>query len=242
MHLEKSLRSIRNKKVKTVLNLLYHRIYINPKLEDDIVNRFHKLYYDSNKFGGSWGNTFWLGVRTVKCPLDLWIYQELIFDSRPDFIIETGTADGGSALFLASMCDLVGNGKVITIDVEAKESRPRHDRITYLLGSSTADEIVDQVRKTVNYNKRVMVVLDSDHSKDHVLKELRIYSPLVSRGSYIIVEDTNINGHPIYPEYGPGPMEAVDEFLKDNTNFFVDKEKEKFFLTFNPNGFLRRVG
>lgn len=86
-----------------------------------------------------------------------------------------------------------------------------------------------------------MVFLDSDHQKDHVLKEMIIYSRFVSEGSYLIVEDSNINGHPVYTDFGPGPMEAIDEFLKGNKNFIVDKKMEKFFLTFNPRGYLLRI-
>lgn len=148
---------------------------------------------------------------------------------------------GGSALFLASMCDLVDNGKVATIDIECKEGRPTHRRITYLLGSSTSKEIVEQLRKLISDKDKVMVILDSDHHKEHVLSELRIYSEFITKGSYLIVEDTNINGHPVVPEFGPGPMEAADEFLKENKCFIVDRDKEKFYLTFNPNGFLRKM-
>jgi len=82
------------------------------------------------------------------------------------------------------------------------------------------------------------VILDSDHSRDHVLDELRLYAPLVTSGSYVIVEDTNINGHPVLPQFGPGPMEALDEFLRESDEFSIDDQREKFFLTFNPRGFL----
>jgi len=177
---------------------------------------------------------------TRKCPLDLWIYQEIIFEVKPDVMIECGTANGGSALFLASMCDLVNNGKVITIDIEDKEGRPTHKRIKYLLGSSTSIEVVEQVRKLISDKDKVMVILDSDHSKGHVLSELKIYSKFVTKGSYIIVEDTNINGHPVFSDFGPGPMEAVEEFLKENKDFSVDRSREKFYLTFNPKGFLQK--
>jgi len=85
-----------------------------------------------------------------------------------------------------------------------------------------------------------MVILDSDHSKGHVLSELKIYSKFVTKGSYIIVEDTNINNHPVFPDFGPGPMEAVEEFLKENKDFSVDRSREKFYLTFNPKGFLQK--
>jgi len=237
--LNKFLYLLKNE-VKTLRNIIHHRFYINPKLEKNIVDHFHKLYYDSKMFDKTWGNTFWLGVPIEKCPLDLWIYQEIIFEVKPDVIIECGTAYGGSALFLASICDLVNNGKVITIDI-ADKGRPKHKRITYLLGSSTSKEIIEKVRSLIKGMDKVMVSLDSDHHKEHVLNELRIYSKFVTKGSYLIVEDTNINGHPVLPEFGPGPMEAVEEFLKENKDFVVDKTKEKFYLTFYPNGYLKKI-
>lgn len=207
--------------------------------ESDIVDEFHKLYYESPN---TWRNTFWLGIPAQKCPLDLWIYQEIIFKVKPDCIIECGTYAGGSALFLASVCDLVKRGTIITIDVEAREGRPKHKRIKYLLGSSTSTEIVDKVSASIKNKHSVMVILDSDHSKDHVLNELRIYSEFVTRGSYLIVEDTNINGHPVLPEFGPGPMEAVREFLSENKDYVLDRSQAKFYMSFNPDGWLRRVG
>jgi cephalosporin hydroxylase len=201
------------------------------------VQEFHRLYYDSPV--RTWSNTYWLGTHTQKCPLDLWIYQEILYELRPEAIVETGTASGGSALFLASVCDLLGQGKIISVDIEDAE-RPQHDRVTYLTGSSVAPKIVDRVVEFVGDAAPVLVILDSDHSREHVLEELRAYSPVVTPGSYLIVEDTNVNGHPVLPEHGPGPMEAVDEFLDSAPEFSVDPEREKFFLTFNPRGFLRK--
>ena len=203
------------------------------------VDEFHKLYYNSS--AQTWGRTYWLGVAAQKCPLDLWIYQEIIFQLRPDLIVETGTADGGSALFLASICDLLGRGKVISIDIEDRTDRPAHKRIEYWLGSSTEEEIVGRVKKEAAGEETVMVILDSDHHHEHVLRELQIYGPLVSPGSYLIVEDTNVNGHPVLPEFGPGPWEAVDDFLRGRDDFIMDERREKFFMTFNPKGFLLRV-
>ena len=233
--------SILKQEIKMLRTILRRRVYINHKLEKDIVNQFHRFYYDSSLFGRTWSDTLWMGIPTLKCPLDLWVYQEIIYELRPDIIVECGTASGGSALFLASMCDLVNNGTVITIDIKVKESRPQHQRITYLLGSSTSEEIFKKVESYVNDKGKVVVILDSDHKKEHVLKELRMYSEVVTTGSYLIVEDTNINGHPVAPEYGPGPMEAVEEFLKENKDFVVDRNREKFYLTFNPRGYLRKV-
>lgn len=226
---------------KTLKNLVYHRLYISAQSEKSIVDQFHMLYYDTQNFGGTWGATTWLGVPVSKVPLDLWVYQEIIHELKPDLIIESGTSYGGSALFMASVCDLLGKGRIVSIDIEAKSPRPTHPRIQYFLGSSTSEQIVEQVKGLIGDQDKVMVILDSDHRKEHVLDELRIYSALVTQGSYLIVEDTNVNGHPIAPEHGPGPLEAIEEFLVDNTDFVVDRSREKFYLTFNPRGYLRRV-
>ncbi|MEK7208954.1 MAG: CmcI family methyltransferase [Patescibacteria group bacterium] len=222
-------------------NLLYRRTYINSKLEKDIVNQFHRLYYDSRLFGRGFRNTFWLGIPTFKCPLDLWIYQEIIFEQKPDLIIECGTAKGGSALFLASICEGVNRGEIVTIDIVEDEGRPKHNRITYLTGVSTSEKILRKVEEIAKNKEGVIVILDSDHTKDNVLNELRRYNKFVNKGGYLIVEDTNLNGHPVVPNFGPGPMEAVEEFMRENKKFIIDKEKEKFYLTFSPNGFLKRI-
>ncbi|MFX1303259.1 MAG: CmcI family methyltransferase [Promethearchaeota archaeon] len=182
----------------------------------------------------------WLGVKILKNPFDLWIFQEVIFDVRPSIILECGTKFGGSALYLASLCDLINKGKIISIDIEHYNNRPQHKRIKYLLGSSVSEEIFFQVKNEIKKNDNVLVILDSDHRKEHVIKELNLYAPLVSPGSYIIVEDTHLNGHPIDPFFGPGPMEAVKEFLKQNQDFEIDKTKEKFYMTWNPNGYLKK--
>jgi cephalosporin hydroxylase len=221
--------------------VLLHRLYISDSREQDIVDQFNQLYYDSRFFGRGWSDTSWLGIPVAKSPTDLWVYQEIITELRPDIIIESGTGSGGSALFLASICDLIDKGQVITIDVNAHFQKPTHERITYLFGSSTSEEIVRRVADLVHGHGKVMVILDSDHRRDHVLDEMKIYGEFVTRGAYLIVEDTNINGHPVAPAFGPGPMEAVEEFLKGNASFVIDKSKEKFYLTFNPNGYLRRI-
>ncbi|MGB2875911.1 MAG: CmcI family methyltransferase [Gaiellaceae bacterium] len=219
------------------LGALYRRAKGAHPRPDDVVRDFHRLYYDSAS--RTWSNTRWLGTPAQKCPLDLWVYQEILYELRPAVIVESGTANGGSALFLASVCDLLGHGEVISIDVLEQE-RPSHDRVTYLSGSSVAPEIRARVTALVGDRRPVLVILDSDHSRDHVLEELRSYAPLVTPGSYAIVEDTNVNGHPVLSEFGAGPMEAVDQFLRESTEFAIDADREKFFLTFNPRGFLRK--
>jgi cephalosporin hydroxylase len=202
---------------------------------------FHKLFYETAYSRGDAWNPKWMGVAALKCPFDLWVYQEILHEIKPDIVLETGTARGGSALFLASMFDLLGSGEVISIDIVRRPEWPAHPRVTYLTGSSTSDPILAEVRRRIAGRSRVMVILDSDHKKDHVLDELRVYAPLVSQGSYLIVEDTNINGRPVFPGFGPGPGEAVDEFLAGNAGFVRDESRERFFVTFNPGGYLRRV-
>ena len=202
--------------------------------------QFADLYYSSGET--TWRSTTWLGVRTFKCPLDLWTYQELIHKLRPDLIVETGTANGGSAHFMATMCELVGSGEVVTIDIVKALVAPTHRRLRYIVGSSTASATVELVRGIARGKRVVMVVLDSDHHMDHVLEEMRLYGPLVTRGSYLVVEDTCLNGNPVERGYGPGPMEAVEAFLREDGRFEVDRGLERFMMTFNPRGFLRRMG
>ncbi len=200
------------------------------------INSFCRIYYDSNV----WHDTRWLGIPVLKCPLDLWVYQEILFEQKPDVIIECGTAYGGSAAFLAGICDLIDSGEVLTIDVKKIGGRPVHRRIKYLVGNSVSDEVLTEVERLVQ-SRKALVILDSDHSKDHVLEELRKYCRFVTKGSYLIVEDAIVNGHPILEDFGEGPWEAIDEFLTENKDFVIDRSKEKFFLTFNPRGYLRRI-
>lgn len=237
----KGFLSLLRNEVRLLRSLVYYRLYSSPNSERETVDRFHNLFYASKLANKTWGNAFWLGTRAKKCPLDLWNYQEIIFEVRPDVIVECGTSHGGCTLFLASVCDLVNAGRVVSIDLVKKKERPKHKRVKYLVGSSTSGKVVEEVRSLIGKGDKVMVVLDSDHNKGHVLEELRAYSPLVSRGSFLVVEDTNLNGHPVEPFFGPGPMEAVEEFLGENKDFVVDESREKFFLTFNPKGYLRRV-
>lgn len=214
-------------------------LYGNATVSRRITDRFHRLYYYSRQ--RTWRNTHWLGTEVLKCPFDLWVYQELLHELRPDLIIETGTAYGGSAAYLASLCDLLGHGRIVTIDVEERRGRPSHPRVRYRTGMSTDPAIVAELHAEVRPGDRVLVILDSDHSEANVLAELRAYHELVSVGSYCIVEDSNVNGHPVWREFGPGPMEAIRSFLQENDGFEIDRDREKFFLTFNPSGFLKRV-
>ena len=128
-----------------------------------------------------------MGKHVFKCPLDLWVYQEIIFDLKPDVIVESGTYYGGSALFFAHLMDMIGKGEIVTIDVDRMPDMPVHPRITYLEGSSLSNEITSQVRKYTHDKQTVMVFLDSDHKNKHVTQEIEIYNEFVTPGSYLIV-------------------------------------------------------
>jgi cephalosporin hydroxylase len=208
-----------------------------PQSQAEITDAFHRLYYETKTFK----RTYWLGKRSYKTPLDMWIIQEILYEVRPDLIVECGTLHGGSAFFYATICDLLGTGRILGIDLVEQEGRPQHERVTYLNGSTVSDEVLSEVRRAAQESERVMVLLDSDHHAGHVLRELEAYSEFVTVGSYLVVEDTNINGHPVAPGFGPGPTEAVERFLAERDDFVIDRSKEKFHLTFNPGGYLRRV-
>jgi cephalosporin hydroxylase len=210
----------------------------SPAFQSAIVDQFHRLYYHSDE--QTWKSTFYRGFVTWKCPLDLWIYQEIMHEIRPGLIVETGTAYGGSALFLADLCETMGHGEVFTIDIRNRAADVEHPRLTKVIGSSTDPAILDRVIRDSSFPGAVMVILDSDHSADHVAAELALWCGMVTPGSYLIVEDTNINGHPVFPGFGPGPAEAVGAFLAERDDFTVDRSREKLLLTWNPGGYLRR--
>jgi len=208
----------------------------NKFIDKDIINEFHKTYYNSNV----WQFTEWEGIKVYKYPSDLMLYQEIIFKNKPDLIIETGTLYGGSALYMARLLDIIGNGRVISID-NIKRDFPSHPRIEYINSNSVDISLIEKLKKECE-EKKVMVVLDSNHQKEHVLKEMELYSELVSNGQYMIVEDGCINGHPVCPSFGEGPYEAIIQFLKTDKTFKIDKRIEtKFLFTANVNGFLKKI-
>ena len=209
---------------------------IGKLLDRAAVSRANDVLYLSD----AWTETSWLGAQALKNPLVLWVYQEIMVETRPELIVETGTYRGGSAFYLASICDLVGVGEVVSIDVEpVRDAYPAHPRITYLGGRSSTDpDVVSTVRER-SAGKRTLVVLDSDHSQAHVEAELAAYAPLVAVGGYVIVEDSNIGQ--IRKDLLPGPLEAIEAFLARTDAFEIDRAREKFLITQNPSGYLRRV-
>ena len=161
-----------------------HRV--GTQLNRAAVSRAHDALYLSD----AWTEATWLGAQALKNPLDLWVYQEIIVETRPELVVETGTYRGGSAFFLASICDLLGTGEVVSIDVEqVRDDYPAHPRITYLGGRSSTDpDVVADVQARAE-GKPTLVILDSDHSQAHVEAELAVYADLVRVGGYLIVAD-----------------------------------------------------
>lgn len=208
-----------------------------------IVDQFHALMYHSA--------SYWRGIPVLKWPGDMQIYQELIWAVQPETLIECGTAWGGSALLFASIMDMLGKGHVISIDTHNDQPMldpwlfpklkphqlvrqlPEHERITYLTGDTTAPGIIRQIKRLTRGT--TMVVLDSNHNARHVLKECRLYAQFVTDGSYLVVEDININGHPVPVHLGDqGPYDAVFVFLQRHPNFKWHVElTEKYFMSAN---------
>lgn len=209
-----------------------------------MVEKFSDFYYSS----GLLSDMKWRNIPILKNPCDLWMIIDLIWSLKPVVILETGTHYGGSATFLSDITKLFGSScTVITIDINPKMNfDPSTKEIISLVGYSTDNRLVNKVEEIITdiTNKtpgNVMVMLDSDHTESNVREELRLYNNFVTIGSYLIVEDTNINGHPSFPSHGSGPWEAVQKFLLENDNFIIDHECQKYLLTFNPSGWLKRI-
>jgi len=220
----------------------------------NLKNLVLKFIIDSSKYKYSY-NFDWLGRPIIQIPQDIIALQEIIWKTKPDLIIETGIAHGGGLIFYASMLELIDKGEVLGIDIDIREYNRREiekhkmaKRIKMIEGSSTDEKVIKEVEKIVKRHKKVLVCLDSLHTHKHVLKELELYSPFVSKGSYLVVFDTIVEYFPkgFFKDRpwdkGNNPLTAVKEFLKHNKNFVVDKEIEnKLLITSAPGGFLKRI-
>jgi cephalosporin hydroxylase len=200
-------------------------------------------------------NFTWLGRPIIKLPQDIIALQEVIWATKPDLIIETGIAHGGSIIFSASMLELIGKGDVVAVDIDIRqhnrvliEAHPMFKRITMIEGSSVDPAVVSQVRQYAKDKEHVMVILDSSHTHDHVLQELYAYSSLVTTDCHLILPDTFIEYFPkgYYAnrpwDVGNNPMTALKEFLQNNNNFVVDHEiNDKLMITEAFDGYLKRI-
>ncbi|ERT06620.1 cephalosporin hydroxylase family protein [Lyngbya aestuarii BL J] len=204
---------------------------------------YHLWYYNQQV----WTTTTWAGVKALKSPCDLWNYQEIIFELKPSLILEFGTYSGGATLFFASLLDQMSyDSKILSIDIDhhlMDESLRHNPRIELMLCSSISPQVsqrISQLRQ--EFPGSVFAILDSNHEKNHVFQEMLLLRSLLNKGDYLIVEDGNINGHPVLPEWGEGPYEAIEQYVSLYPNDYeLDRKREdKFGFTFAPKGFLIR--
>jgi len=232
-----------------------NRKIINNMDKDKELKKISRQWFDRS-FEHEYSYHFtWLGLPIIQYPQDIIALQEIIWKVKPDLIIETGIARGGSLIFYASMLELVQKGEVIGIDIDIRkhnkiaiENHPLKKRITMVEGSSIKKETIKKVQKLAQNKKKILIVLDSFHTHKHVLKELEAYSGLVSKGGYVIVFDTVVedmpkNSFPNRPwDIGNNPKTAVNEFLRKNKRFKLDKSiGKKLLITSCQDGFLKCV-
>jgi cephalosporin hydroxylase len=202
-------------------------------------------------------NFTWMGRPIIQYPQDIIAMQEIIWEVQPDLIIETGIAHGGSIVYYASLLELIGkDGLVVGIDIDIRkhnrdliEAHPMFKRICMIEGSSVSKDTIERVVKIASTKKKIMVCLDSNHTHEHVLEELKLYSPMVSVNSYCVVFDTVIEEMPADYDWndrlwgkGNNPKTAVCEFLKTHPEFEIDKNiQNKLLITVAPDGYLKRI-
>lgn len=185
-------------------------------------------------------HTKYFGVKAFKSPIDAWVYQEIIYETKPDVIVEIGNFSGGSTLYLAHLCDLIGKGRIIGIDISHENVHDhirKHPRITLIEGDACQE--FNNILGLISNDERVLVIEDSSHTYENTLNVLRVYSELVKPGDYFIVEDSIIH-HGFNQGPIPGPYEAIEKFIDENKDFEIDRTKEHFFITWNPKGYLKR--
>lgn len=196
--------------------------------------------------GNVWKGMTWHGIRTLKLPSDIWNYQEIIFERRIEHVIETGTRHGGSAVFFAeTLAARRAAGPVVSIDIDANSRQIKGCQgVHFLIGDSGSPAIVNNALELLPLScGPLFLILDSDHSRDHVLRELRAWVPRLRAGDYLVIEDTIVNGHPVRPEHGPGPWEAIEQYLAEAPGLLVhDAAREaKFGATFAVRGYYTRA-
>lgn len=246
-------------KVKEFENEREQRIWANEK-NASFINAANQFNIKSVKPKYSY-NFSWMGRPIIQYPQDIVAMQEIIWDIKPDLIIETGIAHGGSLIYYASILELLsisklGEGSILAVDIDIREhnrkeieSHPMFKRIEMIEGSSVSPEIIDEIKKKAVGKNKVLVLLDSNHTHQHVLEELEAYAPLVSKGSYCVVFDTFIEDMPdgSYPDrpwgQGDNPKTAVWKYLENHPEFEIDKSiQNKLLITVCPDGYLKKIG
>ena len=225
------------------INVGYELVLLNSWLYRRMLRPWvHALFFrDLVSATKNFEKVTWLGHPVWQNVLDLWTIQETLAEIRPDLLIECGTNRGGSSMVFANLFDLMNHGRIITVDVQ-KMHDLCHPRITYLIGSSVSQEIVNKIQARVNECKGpVMVILDSDHAEQHVRHELDCYARMVTPGSYCLVQDGVIDTLSVFQGDRPGPLPAIESFLSTTNEFEVDTERTgRFLITHHPKGWLKR--
>jgi cephalosporin hydroxylase len=206
--------------------------------------QYHSWYYETEV----WKRTSFLGVPCQKSVSDMWNYQEILVDLKPSVVLEMGTLRGGSTLYFAEILQLIGtHSRILSVDIDQSvvdQRVRRHPRVELLQCDTTSPMVASRFAELrLVYGGRAFCIVDSDHTKQHVLGELMLLRSVTEPGDYVIVEDGNINGHPVLPDWGLGPYEALEEYLAQYPDDYTrDLERErKFGFTFAPKGFLIRV-
>lgn len=210
---------------------------------DIAADEYHRWYYGT----GIYDKTTWMGVKCLKSVSDMWNYQEILFDLKPSLVVEFGTRHGGSALFFASTMRQIGQPfKVLSVDIShavLHDTARRDPDVSFIESSSTDSGVAQEIaRLKAEYPGKIFAILDSDHSMNHVLAEMKLLRPILSAGDYLLVEDSNVNGHPVLPGWGPGPFEAIAQYEREYPADYrhdLDRER-KFGFTFATNGFMIR--
>jgi cephalosporin hydroxylase len=228
----------------------------NPFMDENIglenlcgKSLFSWIYFHHHYIVGK--DNHFLGVRSLKNPMDAWVYQEIIYEVKPDIILEIGNKEGGTALYFAVLLDMIGNGKVLALDIDHSPFRVEHPRIEMITGSSWDKKIVQRIHDECK-GLKVLIIQDADHTREGVLRDLRLYEKLVTPSSYFVIEDT-IEGFRgfvfdaanryrtfLRPNRDTA-LQGVEEFLSENNRFVADRTREKWILTANYKGFLKCI-